>query len=104
MSKRDEQWETEEVEATKPVGVVISARVTPELAERVFAEARRRDIPTSAIVREAVEESLDRVGTSAATADVTVMSMNGVPVTLYGGRSTQGRTVNTPSSFEPTPA
>ena len=49
-------WETEEVEVTKPAAAVVSVRLQASLAERVFEEAQRRGVPTSVVVRDAIED------------------------------------------------
>jgi ribbon-helix-helix CopG family protein len=97
--KREDDWETEESEAVKPVGVVVSARLPADLAERVFEVAQRRGVPTSAILREAIEDLLAQPRAAASTVDITISSAN-VPVSLYTGRSTLGRTGSGPSSIE----
>jgi hypothetical protein len=98
MNKNDEQaWEIEEVEISKPVGTVISVRFPSETAERVFAEAERRSIPVSVVVREAVEDYLAGAVATPAFFDITVSS--DAPVTLVSGRSAHGRTASAPSDF-----
>ena len=79
-------------------GAVVSARLSAELAERLFAEAKRRRLRTSALVREAVEAYLEDAG-RAASVDVTISSVDG-PVTYYTGRSSVGRTLSAPANFE----
>jgi hypothetical protein len=94
-----DEWEKEDVEVTKPVGTVVSVRLSEELAETLFGEAQRRGLPTSAVVRAAIDEYLSRAGTTAASLDVTISSAN-VPVAFYAGRSSLGRTASSPSSIE----
>jgi hypothetical protein len=88
----DKHWEEDEVEETKPVGVVISVRFPQELAARIYTEAKRRGVPTSAIIRDAVERWLDAPIAASSVGDVTLSSSNGVPVSFTEGRSTLGRT------------
>jgi hypothetical protein len=98
-SHDEEAWETEEVELAKPVGAVVSVRLHPALADRVFEEARRRDVPTSAVLREAIEEYLANPRGTAATLDISVSSAD-VPVAFYTGRSTLGRTASGPATIQ----
>jgi len=100
MTERDERdWEDEKVEVSKPVGTVISVRVPPDVAQRVFDLAERRGVPVSAILREAVDAYLDADGIGTpATMDITVSSMG--TVTLLTGHSMYGRTIGAPASFE----
>lgn len=81
-----DEWETEEVEVTRPVGTVISVRFPGDLAERVFAEAHHSGLPTSAFIREAVQTYLDSRETVRMSLDWSASSAAG-PVTLYSGRS-----------------
>jgi len=99
MAKRDEEWVTEEAEVSRPVGTVVSVRLQQDLAEALFAEAKRLDVPVSAIVRNAVEGHLSNEGVKAATFDVTVSSLAG-PVVLYTGRSGHGRTASNPATLD----
>jgi len=103
MTERDDQWVTEETEVSKPVGTVVSVRLQPEMAEALFAEAKRLDAPVSAIVRNAVEEYLSNEGVKPATFDVTISSLAG-PVVLYTGRSGHGRTASTPATVDLMPS
>lgn len=100
MTKHEQgDWETEEVEVTKPVGTVISVRFPREIAERIFDLAERRGVPVSAVVREAVEAYLDGfVGGTPATTDITISSLG--TVTLLTGHSSRGRTIGAPSAFD----
>jgi hypothetical protein len=95
----NEEWETEEVELEKPVSPVVSTRLSQELAERLFEMARRRRVPTSALVREALEDYLSGGAYAPATLDVTISSPD-TAVTLYtGGRSGLGRTESIPAEL-----
>lgn len=91
-------WETEDVELAKPVATVVSVRLHPALADRVFEEAQRRGVPTSAVVREAIEDHLEHPRGTAATLDISVSSAD-VPVAFYTGRSTLGRTGGGPATI-----
>jgi predicted DNA-binding protein len=82
---RDE-WETEDVEVTRPVGAVISVRFPGDLAERVLAAAHHSGLATSAFIREAVESYLDSQESVRMNLDWSASSSAG-PVTLYSGRS-----------------
>jgi predicted DNA-binding protein len=82
---RDE-WETEEVEVSRPVGTVISVRFPGDLAERVLAAAHHSGLATSAFIREAVESFLDAQESIRMNLDWSASSAAG-PVTLYSGRS-----------------
>ena len=94
-----DEWETEEVDVARPVGVVISTRFPSEVAEWLHAEAARRGVKTSAVVREAVEAYIEGgSGGGSASLDLTISSAD-APVTLYTGRSTQGRTLSSPSEL-----
>jgi hypothetical protein len=94
MTERDrDDWEPEEVEVSKPVGVVISVRLTSETAERVFELARRQGVPTSAVMREAVERYLSDPVAGVAGSDISFSASNGVQVSLVTGRSRHSRTV-----------
>lgn len=90
MSDRDDEWEVEDVEATKPVGVVVSVRVPQDVAAHLQTEARRRGVRMSVLAREAIEAFLEGAPLTA-TVDFTVSSAD-APVTLYTGRSSVGRT------------
>jgi Ribbon-helix-helix protein, copG family len=83
----DETWEPEEVEVTKPVGVVISVRFPQNLAEKIYAEAKRRAVPTSAVIRAAVEAWLN-APVAATTHDVSISSSGGPVAYTEGMRST----------------
>jgi hypothetical protein len=99
MTERDSEWENEKVEVSKPVGTVISVRVPPDVAQRIFDQAERRGVPVSAILREAVDAYLEGTGVGTpATMDITVSSMG--TVTLLAGHSPHGRTVGAPTAFE----
>jgi predicted transcriptional regulator len=87
-----EPWETEDVEVTKPVGIVVSVRFPQEIAARIYTEAKRRGVSTSTIIRDAVETWLDAPVASSAAGDVSLSSANGSPVSFTQGRSTSGRT------------
>jgi len=101
MTEHDEaDWETEDVELTKPVATVISVRFPKDVAERIFAEAERRGVRTSVIVREAIELFLEDGNRSLATVDLSISSPDDVPVALYTGRSRLERTKSTPSSVQ----
>jgi plasmid stability protein len=91
MTKRDEEWETEDVQLAKPVGVVVSVRVPQDLAEQLYEEAARQGIKASALVREALQQYLT-AEVRPATVDLTISSADG-PVTFYTGRSSQGKTM-----------
>lgn len=95
--REEEEWETEEAEASKTVGTVISVRFPRELAEQIFDLAERRGTPVSAVVREAVEEYLAAPGAVPATTDITVSGEGSV--TLVTGHSAWGRTIGTPTDF-----
>lgn len=95
----EREWETEESEAVKPVAVVVSARLPAEIAEQVFEVAQRRGVPTSTILREAIEDYLGQPRAAASTVDITISSAD-VPVSLYAGRSTLSRTGSGPSSID----
>ena len=98
MTKREEEeWETEEAEASKAVGTVISVRFPRELAERIFELAERRGTPVSSVVREAVEDYLIAPEAVPATTDITVSGEGAV--TLVTGHSAWGRTIGTPTDF-----
>ena len=98
MTKHEEQeWETEEVEPPKNVGVVISVRFPRELAERIYDIAERRGHPVSAVVREAVEEYLSTSGGVPATTDIRIFGEGAV--TLIAGHSSRGRTLGAPTDF-----
>jgi hypothetical protein len=97
---REQDWEDEDVEVSRPVGAVVSVRLRPEIAEALFEEAQRRNTKISAVVREAVEMFLSGEHGTPATFDITVSSAD-VPVSLYSGRSVYGQTVGAPSTFEP---
>lgn len=98
MTKHEEHdWETEEVETPKNVGVVISVRFPRELAERVADLAESRGDPVSAVVREAVEEYLGASGAVPATTDITISGEGSV--TLITGHSSWGRTLGAPADF-----
>jgi hypothetical protein len=103
MAERDDEWVTEDVEVSKPVGTVVSVRLHPEMAEALFAEAKRLDAPVSAIVRDAVEARLSHEGVKPATFDLTISSLGG-PVALYAGRSAYGRTASTPAKLDLVPS
>ena len=98
MSK-NEEWETEDVEVAKPVGAVISVRFPQEIADRIFAEARRRGVKTSVVVREAVEAALSHAPASAS--DVQLSTVANVNLSFYSGRSRTGRTVTAATPLEP---
>jgi hypothetical protein len=102
MSDRAEEWEQEEAEVSKPVAIVVSVRVPQDLAERLYAEAARRGVRASELTREALQRYLSG-DLRPAIVDVTISSADG-PVTLYTGRSTQGRTLPKESSFHPSRA
>jgi hypothetical protein len=98
MSENEQEWETEEVEVSKPVTPVISVRFPNGVAERIFAEAERRGVRTSAVVREAVEAYLDDPTARPATVDLTISSPDAA-VTLYQGRSRAARTGSAPATL-----
>lgn len=98
----NEEWETEKVEVARPVGVVVSVRFPQELANRIFAEARRRGVKTSVVVREAVERAIDH--TPGPSSDVQLSTVSEVSVAFFGGRSKIGRTTTAPSQFDPVTA
>jgi ribbon-helix-helix CopG family protein len=98
VSDSDQNWEQEEVEVERPVGVVVSARLSQELADRVFAEAQRRGVPTSAVVREALELLLED-GTIGSSLDLVISSAD-APVAFFTGRSGVGRTGAAPAEVE----
>src|SRR5581483_4664316 len=99
MTRRleEEEWETEEAEASKTVGTVISVRFPRVLAERIFDLAERRGTPVSSVVREAIEEYLAAPGAVPATTDITVSGEGSV--TLVTGHSAGRRTIGTPTDF-----
>lgn len=96
LNDESQDWEVEEVEVAKPVGVVISVRLPSDMADRVIDLARRRGVPTSAVVREALGAYLDNGAWSHSSYDLTISSSD-VPVTLYTGPATRGQTVPHPS-------
>lgn len=87
---QNQEWENEEAAVERPLSAVISVRFPTEFAQRVFAEAEARGVPTSTFIRSAVEQYLD-TSIAGATHDWTISS-NDVSVAFYSGRSTQGRT------------
>jgi predicted DNA-binding protein len=91
MSEHEGTWETEDASVSRPVDAVVSVRFPRDLAERLFGEAQRRSVKTSAVVREAVEAFLSEDFGKPAAMDVTVSSTD-APITLYTGRGTQVRT------------
>jgi|SRR5437879_6076871 hypothetical protein len=91
----EQDWEQEEVEIERPVGVVVSARLSQELADRVFGEAQRRGVPTSAVVREALELLLEG-GYSPSSLDLVISSAD-APIAFFTGRSGLGRTGAAPA-------
>lgn len=100
----DDQWEEERVEVTKPVGAVISVRVPADVAERIYAEAQRRGLRTSALVREAIDSFLEQSRPSMSSVDLSISSQDDVAITLYTGQSQWGRTEGTPSKVELLPS
>jgi len=59
-------WSSAEVErAPRPVSVVHSVRLPAELSERVEAEAQRRGVTPSAVIRELIEVGLSTVSDDA---------------------------------------
>lgn len=98
-----EEWETEEAEIQRPVGAVISVRVSQDLAERLFAEAERREVKTSTIVREAIEVYLEAGALATSQVDLSISTAEGGSVTIYQGRSHYGRTAAAPAetNWEP---
>jgi hypothetical protein len=97
-----DNWEHEDVETTKPVGIVISVRFPQEIAERIYTEAKRRAVPTSALIRAAVEAWLETPIASSTAGDVSLSSPDGVPVSFTQGRSTIGQTAGAEATAEGT--
>jgi hypothetical protein len=96
---REDEWEDEEATVERPVSAVVSVRFPSDVAQRVFAEAEARGVPTSAFIRAAVEEYLDAHVTSGAAYDWS-FSSNDVAVAFYAGRSLQGRTAGSAHPIE----
>jgi hypothetical protein len=102
MSKRarnEDEWEDEEAAVERPVSAVVSVRFPSDVAQRVFAEAEARGVPTSVLIRTAVEEYLDSSVPAGASYDWT-FSSNDVAVVFYAGRSSQGRTAGSAHPIE----
>lgn len=97
MTDNEQNWEQEDVEIDRPVGVVVSARLSQELADRVFGEAQRRGVPISAIVREALELLLDSEH-SLSSLDLVISSAD-ASVAFFTGRGGQGRTGAAPAEI-----
>ena len=98
--KRADEWETEEVDVVKPVGVVVSVRLDQALADELFQETERRGLSTSAFVREAITAYLEQRHESAGATEISVSSSNGAPVRLTTGGGGQARTVGADSTTE----
>jgi hypothetical protein len=99
MPENEHEWEKEEVEVERPISPVVSARLTIDLADRLFELASRKGVPMSALVREALEDYLSGAGYTPANFDITVSSPD-VPVTLYTGRSNVVSTTSQPAMLE----
>jgi hypothetical protein len=57
-----DDWEVVEVEATKPVGVVLSARIPRDTAEKFATIARSKGLAVSALLRQLVEDTVSGRG------------------------------------------
>jgi hypothetical protein len=97
VTDHEGDWEIEEAKVSQPVDAVVSVRFPRDLADQLFAEARRRGVKTSAVVREAVETLLREGIGKTATVDVTISSAE-APVTLYTGRGSHVRTQSAPAT------
>jgi predicted DNA-binding protein len=75
LASRD--WSGAEVEPDRPRGasVVHSTRMSRELTERLFAEAARRGVTPSELIREYVEAGLDAAADADADAENTVVTV-----------------------------
>jgi hypothetical protein len=91
--RQSEEWEAEEVEPSRSVGVVISVRVSADLATQLSLRAQQRGVKTSTLLREAIEGYLSNES-AAPSLEFTVTSHD-APVSLYAGRSQSGRTGTT---------
>jgi Ribbon-helix-helix protein, copG family len=96
----NDEWEREEVETAKPVGIVISVRFSQSTAERIYAEAKRRGVSTSTMIRGAVESWLDTPIATSTIGDVSVSSANGAPVSFIEGRAAAMRTTGAAADIE----
>ena len=94
-----EEWESEEVQVERPVTAVVSVRFPNDVATRLAAEASRRGLAVSALVREAVTEYLDCLEAGRTSYDWTVSSPH-VAVSFYAGRAVQGRTGGSARTLE----
>ncbi len=102
MSKHDhnqDEWEDEKATVERPVSAVVSVRFPSDVAQRVFAEAEARGVPTSVFIRTAVEEYLDSCVPAGTGYDWT-FSSNDVAVAFYAGRSLQGRSAGSAHPIE----
>jgi hypothetical protein len=88
-----EDWETEEVEASRSVGVVISVRISADLATQLSTRAQQRGVKTSALMREAIESYLS--GEPPAPSLEFTVTSHDAPVSLYTARSNSGQTGTT---------
>jgi metal-responsive CopG/Arc/MetJ family transcriptional regulator len=102
MSDDDQNWEVEEVEVSKNVGVVVSVRFPKDLASKIYELAERRGTPVSVVVREAVEEYLSAASGVPATTDITISGEGAV--TLLSGRRVMGETAGVRVDFRDAPA
>lgn len=88
-----DDWETEEVEPSRSVGVVISVRLKPDLAKQLSIRAQERGMKASTLMREAIESYLSDEPAPPGL-EFTVTSHD-APVSLYTARSSSGRTGTT---------
>lgn len=90
MTPNKAEWENEPVEVARPLGAVVSVRFPQDIAERVFEEAQRQGVATSAFVRQAVESYLTSMEEARTSFDMSVSSRD-VNVSFYAGRSGSSR-------------